>query len=111
MTAPLKIWLDDVRRPPEGWTWAQTHEEAIDLLEGREVTAISLDHDLGDQAPDGRERTGYDVLLHIVQRFMDDLPVPQEVYVHSANPVGVARMEGVIARYLAPAGIRTNTTP
>lgn len=96
----MRIWLDDIRTPPPGWTWAQTYDEAVTLLERGEAEAISLDHDLGDQNPDGRERTGYDVLLYIVQLKMDGRPVPDDVRIHSANPVGVTRMEGVIARYL-----------
>jgi hypothetical protein len=96
----MRIWLDDIRTPPEGWTWAQTYDEAVGLLERGEAEAISLDHDLGDENPNGHERTGYDVLLYLVQMKMDGRPVPGEVRVHSANPVGVARMEGVIDRYL-----------
>ena len=96
----MQIWLDDVRPAPKDWTWAQTHDAAVALLERESVSAISLDHDLGDAAPDGRERTGYDVLLHIVQMKMDGRAVPADVRIHSANPVGRARMQGVIDRYL-----------
>lgn len=98
----MHIWLDDIRPAPEGWTWAKTYEEAMDLLDRGTAEAISLDHDLADAAPDGRERTGYDVLLQIVQRKIDGFPVPADVRVHSANPVGRARMLGTIERYLSP---------
>lgn len=48
----MKLWLDDVRPAPEGWTRAYTAAEAIDLLKialnvGDELDDISLDHDLG----------------------------------------------------------------
>ena len=32
----MKLWLDDVRKPPEGWAWAKTADEAIELLEAGE---------------------------------------------------------------------------
>ena len=28
----MKVWLDDVRAPPEGWEWAKTTQEAVDFL-------------------------------------------------------------------------------
>lgn len=46
----IKIWLDDVRDPPdESWIVARTEGEAISLIRrfcAHDVT-ISLDHDLG----------------------------------------------------------------
>ncbi len=58
----MKVWLDDRRPAPAGWVPVRTPEEAIGLLQGGGVEAISLDHDLGpDDGP--RKRTGYDVLL------------------------------------------------
>jgi hypothetical protein len=43
----VRVWLDDVRKAPEGWVHVKTPEEAIDLLRSGEVEEISLDHDLG----------------------------------------------------------------
>jgi hypothetical protein len=44
--------------------------------------------------------TGYEVALHLAQRAFEGKPVPDLVRVHSANPVGRERIEGVIRRYL-----------
>jgi hypothetical protein len=94
----VRVWLDDLREAPPGWVRVRTPEEAIALLETGEVTEMSLDHDLG--LLDGeRERTGYDVLLWLERevaegRWVSPLP---EIRVHSANPVGRARMERAIA--------------
>jgi hypothetical protein len=94
----MKLWLDDLRPAPEGWTWAKTALEAIRLIDAGGVDAISLDHDLGDTGIP--EMTGYDVALHLAQRAFEGKPVPDLVRVHSANPVGRERIKGVIRRYL-----------
>src|SRR5258706_4106998 len=57
-----RVWLDDVRDAPEGWTRACTAPDAIPLLEASGVVDISLDHDLGDEATCG---TGYAVACWI----------------------------------------------
>lgn len=94
----MKIWLDDLRPAPEGWTWIKTVAEAIHLLETETVEEISLDHDLGDRGEP--EQTGYDVTLHMAARAFEGKSVPGLVRIHSANSVGCERMEGVIRRYL-----------
>ena len=55
----MKIFLDDERPTPNGWIGLRWPEEVIELLTTKNVTEISLDHDLGDDA----HGTGYDVLL------------------------------------------------
>lgn len=57
----MKVYLDDERQAPEGWYRVYWPEEAIALLNKGDVTEISLDHDLGDDA----HGTGYDVVLWI----------------------------------------------
>ena len=94
----MRVWLDDLREAPPGWVRVRTPEEAIALLETGEVTEMSLDHDLGLVDGD-RERTGYDVLLWLEREVAEGrwvFPLP-EIGVHSANPVGRARMERAVA--------------
>ncbi len=43
----MKLWVDDLRTPPDGWAWAKTSAEAIGMLTDHAVTEPSLDHDLG----------------------------------------------------------------
>ena len=89
----MKVWLDDVRSAPEGWTHVTTPEEAIELLRSGNVEEISLDHDLGLTTAE-RERTGYDVLAWLEEAVATGAwkhPLP-EIGVHSANPVGWGRM-------------------
>lgn len=59
----MKIFLDDERLTPEGWTRVYWPDEAIELLQTKTVTEISLDHDLGNDA----KGTGYDVIVWIEQ--------------------------------------------
>jgi hypothetical protein len=48
-----RLWLDDLRPVPEGWTWVKTVGEAISLMESGDVTEASLDHDLGEGIGEG----------------------------------------------------------
>jgi len=90
----MKIWLDDKRPMPSGFNYhAKTALEAIRLLAAGGVTAISLDHDLGDVSG-----TGYEVACYIERGAYDGSLAPVEVSVHSANPVGRERMELAISK-------------
>lgn len=55
----MKVFLDDERTTPEGWVRVYWPGESIALLQTGQVTDISLDHDLGDDA----RGTGYDGAL------------------------------------------------
>jgi hypothetical protein len=95
----MKIWIDDIRTPPDkSWLWFKTSKEALSLLDSlynspyRELIPFgtwSLDHDLGDD----------DTTRPIVLWFCEHDFWPVEVRVHSANPVGVEWLEGMIKRY------------
>lgn len=91
----IDVWLDDIRLPPDGWVWAKKASEAIDLLKTGKVRAISLDHDLGENASD--VGCGYDVASFIeAGAFNGTLPKIPVLLVHSANPVGVAKMKAAL---------------
>ncbi len=85
----MKVFLDDERETPEGWLRVYWPDEAIALLETGKVTAVSLDHDLGD---DDRG-TGYDVLLWIEDAVATRGFTPPEIRIHSANSSARAKME------------------
>ena len=89
----MKVFLDDERQPPPGWTLVRWPSEAIDLLETGQVTEISLDHDLGD---DDRG-TGYDVILWIEEMVATRGFSPPKIRVHSANSSARRKMELGIA--------------
>jgi len=99
----MKVFLDDIRNAPDDtWTVVRTAQGCIDLLMGRTVTELSLDHDLGTYVGN-TEITGYNVLLWLEQVAyeMPDFPLPEKVFVHSANPIGKRRMEDAIRRIFA----------
>jgi hypothetical protein len=89
----MKIFLDDERATPEGWTRVYWPREAIELLQSGHVHEISLDHDLGDD----ERGTGYDVVLWIEEAVALHGFAPPSMRVHSANAAGRARMLAGIA--------------
>ncbi|OZG69965.1 hypothetical protein BTA51_28425 [Hahella sp. CCB-MM4] len=94
----MKVYLDDERETPEGWTRVYWPEEAIALLQTGKVEEISLDHDLGDD----EHGTGYDVVLWIEEQVITNGFNPPKIRVHSANSSAREKMEagiGNIERY------------
>ncbi len=88
----IKVYLDDDRETPEGWTRVYWPAEAIELLRGGNVSVISLDHDLGDD----ERGTGNDVVLWIEEAAALRGFDPPLMRVHSANPSGAAKMQAGI---------------
>ena len=84
----MRIFLDDERKTPEGWTRVYWPDEAIALLQSDRVLEISLDHDLGDDA----RGTGYDVIVWIEREVALSGFKPPKITVHSANPAARNRM-------------------
>lgn len=106
----MRIWHDDVRRPPDDtWEWARTNKRAKALLlVNRELAEeISLDHDLGCEnvdpdAPDAiylagpsNEGSGYDLVCWMIEQSL----VPPIVTIHSWNPVGAQNMAARLNRF------------
>lgn len=95
----MKLWVDDIREPPDdSWVWSKTSEDAIRRItvwsyEGitwDRFEVMSLDHDLGG---DDTTRT---IVLWLCET---GHYWPDEVLVHTANPVGREWLEGMIERY------------
>lgn len=85
----MKLWIDDLREPPEGWTWAKNSIDAIRYLDTHEVEEVSFDHDLG-----GDDTTRPVVIILATFNWW-----PEICRVHTANPVGREYLEGMINRY------------
>jgi len=88
----MRVYLDDERDTPPGWTRTYWPDEVIALLEQGAVTELSLDHDLGDD----ERGTGYDVVLWIEEAVALRAFVPPNIYVHSANSSAREKMEAGI---------------
>ncbi len=113
----IDVFVDDVRDAPKGWMIARTVSEAKLYLSKYRVRRLSLDHDLGacaDCWAKGKnvgdmltpETTFFNWCPHnedgtkLVRWIIETGNWPQEKpTVHSANPVGAARMRGMIDRY------------
>lgn len=95
----IKIWLDDIRTPPdETWTWCKNPEEFRKILdgEGAEIDEISFDHDLG-YYESGKEITGYTCLCWVEKRILTDMtfPIPT-MHVHTSNGSAYSKMRKVV---------------
>jgi hypothetical protein len=87
---PYKLFIDDVRNPPDdSWTVVRTVEEAKNLLQSWDLpTIMSLDHDLGG------DETVMQVLHWMAEEYYEE--GPPEWTIHSANPVGRQNMESFL---------------
>jgi len=118
----MKLWHDDVRKPPdETWNWARTNDAARELLLRQPYDIASLDHDLGleyidPDTPDADElvargdwpRDDGEELA----KWLRNHPhvCPKVIRIHSWNPVGALSMahtlvgvaENVIVRKFNP---------
>ena len=103
-----KLWVDDIRRPPDDtWDWARTNAAARGLMMTKAYDEASLDHDMGldGHDPDGPDA---DRLYSLSGRLADngeDLAkwmakhpdlIPPKIRIHSYNPVGARRMRDLL---------------
>ncbi len=102
---PINLFLDDRRYPfttyhyygpkigipPDQWTLVRSTESARELLKCGLVRTLSLDHDLGG------EETGYDLIKWIHEN--NHWHNIEQIYVHSANPVGARNIKEFADRY------------
>ena len=93
----MKLWIDDVRPAPEGYTHScKTVFEAISLIGAAELVAepfelIDIDHDAGDYARAGGD---YINLLNWLEATGRNYPI----HIHGTNSVGITNMRRIIER-------------
>ena len=80
----INLYVDDLRDCPEGFQVARTMEEAIEILETKQVNILSLDHDLGEDSQGNLLPTGYDLVKLFCERGLH----ANKIYLHTDNPVG-----------------------
>lgn len=95
------LFLDDVRKEPQGWDVVRSYEAFVDYIEANGCPdVISFDHDLADAhyfqylewEKSGKEfdynrpeeKTGYHCAKYLLEKNL----IPSRVIVHSYNPVG-----------------------
>lgn len=88
MTNIIKLWVDDIRLPPDGWFWAKTSEEAILFIKEHGIPEeMSLDHDLG----------GDDTVMVFLKWLAGNVEFkPFRWKVHSQNPIGKKNIEAFL---------------
>lgn len=93
----VKIYLDDLRETPTGYTRTYSVNETKKLIEQLEannitIAEINLDHDLGDFVSDGGD--AIKLLDWLVER-----KTFYPVSFHTMNVVGRENMQRIIERY------------
>ena len=94
-----KLFIDDIRECPEGFSCARTSSDAIDWVKKNGCPDfISFDHDLG----------GEDTTMAFVNWFIGGvldkeivLPKDFRYNIHSANPVGSENLRSKLENLLA----------
>lgn len=82
----MKLYVDDLRRCPEGWELARTITDAVNQLVNGRVEEISVDHDIV-YLRGGDIRMHKESFLPVVQ-VLCLLPInlrPKTVRIHTAN--------------------------
>lgn len=80
----MKVYLDDIRETPEGWTRTYNVQETIDLIKTGQVTHLSLDNDLGSGLPEG-----WKVMEWLEEEVIQNgfTAIPQRFRFHTDNTV------------------------
>lgn len=99
----MKLYLDDIRSPPdETWTLVKTVEEAKALLLPGDVECASLDHDLGmvETSPGIFSETEQPNGMALCRWMAETGHWPKfKPAVHSANVVAAPVMRAFIERF------------
>lgn len=86
MAIPMNLYLDDLRKAPEGWTLVRNYRDCIFALGTQNWETVSLDYSLGERW------TGLDVLQWIVRNGR----YPDRINIHSGDMYGRSAMADYI---------------
>jgi hypothetical protein len=110
----MRLYVDDQREAPDGYTVARSPDAALKHLASGGVTHVSLDYDFapttpapgGGHVPARGTPTGLDIVKAMVA---GTVPWPtQSLRVHSGNPEGAQAMKALIRQH-APAHLQRPT--
>lgn len=85
----MKLWVDSLRTPPDGWTWAKSSSGAIDALCFGMVRQLSLGFDLSDK----------DATRAVLNWMRENRMWPRAIYVHSGNREEIERVLRIIDQH------------
>lgn len=86
----MKLFVDDMRKAPEGWHVARSNERAIALLAKGFVDEVSLDHDIIGSPEESFTPVAYYISV------MPESLRPKIVYIHTGNETGYRKMEAIL---------------
>lgn len=95
----MKLYVDDIRKEPQGWVRAKTVSEAIRIIATQSVDEVSLDHDIS-------HRINMDSIarpfpcgetFEPVAWFLRGIKFSGKVTLHTANPIGAKKMAEILA--------------
>ena len=83
----MKIFVDDQRPAPSGWTWVKTVRDALRLLEGlaEPLEAVSLDYQ-------GQGGETFEAVAYYIEQNIK----PLTIYIHSGNEFAMELMSGIL---------------
>ena len=97
----MKLWVDDIRKAPDGYEWCKSTNEALRMIRNNpdDIELIDLDHDAGDYYEDGGDYINVlgelECLCHYDETWVHRCG-KFKFRIHSANSVGVANMRTII---------------
>jgi hypothetical protein len=91
----MKLYVDDLRKCPEGWHVARTVKEAIRILATVPVEVVSLDHDISFQGRHGIDLETFEG----VAWFIAFMKWPPKVYIHTANVLAGQHMAAILSDF------------
>lgn len=88
----MNLYVDDIRKCPEGWHVARTVTDAIRILATQAVEAVSLDHDIAFQGRHGLELETFEGVAWYIAAMHN----PPRVFIHTANAPAGQRMAQIL---------------
>ena len=100
----MKLFIDDIRRCPQGWEVARNVTEAIRIIATQNVGEISIDH---DSSHGTNENTSTEVscpcdftaVAYFIGEKCQNNFINPKITVHSVNPDGAKRIKNILQHY------------
>lgn len=89
----MKLWIDDMRKPPKGYVWCKSVNDTIMFIEQNYnvIELIDIDHDAGDYAFDGGD------YIRILD-WLEYMGLNYPIRLHTMNTVGRQNMRLIIEK-------------
>lgn len=92
----MKLFVDDMRACPEGWTPAKSVTEAIRILATMDVEEVSLDHDIACRLVNGQEHSSNETFEPVAWFLALADSDTIKVRIHTSNVAAGRRMAQIM---------------